>query len=53
MTWSTNFGTAGTASGTTQWSAVIPLLVGSNQVIIRTTDTLGNMSWKSVVVTRR
>ena len=32
---------------------VIPLLVGSNQVIIRTTDTLGNMSWKSVVVARR
>lgn len=53
VTWSTNTGGAGTATGTTTWSAVIPLLIGSNQVIIRTTDTLGNMSWKSVVVARR
>jgi hypothetical protein len=27
--------------------------VGFNQVIIRATDTVGNMSWRSVVVTRR
>jgi hypothetical protein len=59
VTWSTNTGAAGTASGTmqslttTQWSAAIPLLVGFNQVIIRATDTVGNMSWRSVVVTRR
>ena len=53
VTWSTNTGGAGTASGTTQWSAAIPLLVGSNQVIIRAYDTAGNMSWRSVVVTRR
>jgi hypothetical protein len=51
--WSTNTGGAGTASGTTQWSAVIPLLVGFNQVIIRATDTAGNVSWRSVIVTRR
>jgi hypothetical protein len=58
VTWSTDTGGAGTASGTmpsltTQWSATIPLLVGFNQVIIRATDTVGNMSWRSVVVTRR
>jgi len=53
VTWSTNFGMAGTASGTTQWTAAIPLLVGFNQVIIRAYDTAGNMSWRSVVVTRR
>jgi hypothetical protein len=53
VTWSTNTGGAGTASGTTQWSAVIPLLVGSNQVVIRAYDTAGNMSWRSVVVARR
>jgi hypothetical protein len=53
VTWSTDTGGAGTASGTTVWSAVIPLLVGFNQVIIRATDTVGNMSWRSVVVHRR
>ena len=53
VTWSTNTGGAGTASGTTQWSAAIPLLVGFNQVIIRATDTAGNMSWRSVIVKRR
>jgi hypothetical protein len=53
VTWSTNFGMVGTASGTTQWTAAIPLLVGFNQVIIRAYDTAGNMSWRSVVVTRR
>jgi len=53
VTWSTNTGSSGTASGTTSWSAVIPLLVGSNTVIIRSTDMAGNMSWRSVVVARR
>ena len=58
VTFSTNTGGAGTASGTTpslttQWTAAIPLLVGFNQVIIRATDTVGNMSWRSVIVTRR
>ena len=53
VTFSTNTGGSGTTSGTTQWTAAIPLLVGSNQVIIRATDTAGNISWKSVVVTRR
>jgi len=58
VTFSTNTGGAGTASGTTpslttQWSAAIPLLVGFNQVIIRAYDTAGNMSWRSVIVTRR
>jgi len=53
VTWSTNTGGSGTSSGTTLWTATIPLLVGSNQVIIRAYDTAGNMSWRSVVVTRR
>jgi hypothetical protein len=53
VTWSTNTGGAGSASGTTQWNAAIPLLVGTNQVIIRATDTVGNVTWRSVTVTRR
>jgi hypothetical protein len=53
VTYSTNTGRTGTASETTAWSVPIPLLVGMNQVIIRAYDTAGNMSWRSVIVTRR
>jgi hypothetical protein len=52
VTWSTNTGSSGTASGTTTWSAAIPLLVGSNQVTVRAFDAAGNMAWRSVVVSR-
>ena len=52
VTWSTNTGNSGTASGTTQWSATIPLLVGSNTITIRATDPAGNVAWRSAVVTR-
>ena len=53
VTWSTNTGSSGTAAGTAQWSASIPLLVGSNTVTIRASDAAGNVAWRSVVVTRR
>jgi hypothetical protein len=53
VTFSTNTGKTETASGTTAWSVAIPLLVGTNQVIIRAYDTAGNMSWRSVIVSRR
>jgi hypothetical protein len=52
VTWSTNTGSSGTASGTTAWSAAIPLLVGSNQVTIRAYDAAGNMGWRAVEVSR-
>jgi len=52
VTWSTNTGGAGNASGTTQWSATVPLLVGSNTVLIRATDAAGKISWRTAVVTR-
>lgn len=52
VTWKTNTGSSGTAAGTTKWSASIPLLVGSNTVTITATDTSGNRSWRSVVVSR-
>jgi hypothetical protein len=52
VTWSTNTGSSGTATGTTAWSATIPVLVGSNQVIVRAFDAAGNMAWRSVVVSR-
>ena len=51
----TNTGQAGTALGTTQWSAVIPLLVGFNQVIIRATShpTLSRQSLRQSESTAR
>jgi Matrixin len=52
VTWVTNTGGSGTASGTTRWSAPIPLLVGSNTVTIRASDAAGNVGWRSVVVAR-
>ena len=52
VSWATNFGTAGVATGTTTWSAAIPLLVGNNSVTVRAADAAGNAGWRSVVITR-
>ena len=52
VSWATNFGTAGVATGTTSWSAAIPLLVGNNSVTVRAADAAGNAGWRSVVITR-
>jgi hypothetical protein len=52
VTWATNTGGSGTATGTTNWSASIPLLVGSNQVTIRALDAAGNVGWRTATVTR-
>jgi hypothetical protein len=52
VTWSTSGGDSGTASGTTSWSATIPLLGGTNVVTIRAFDAAGNSSWRSVTVVR-
>ncbi len=52
VSWATNFGAAGVASGTTAWSAAIPLIVGNNSVTVRAADAAGNVGWRSVVITR-
>jgi len=52
VSWATNFGTAGVATGTTAWTAAIPLLVGNNSVTFRAVDAAGNAGWRSVVITR-
>lgn len=52
VSWATNFGTAGVATGTTAWSAAIPLLVGNNSVTVRATDAAGNAGWRSIVIAR-
>ncbi len=53
VTWATNTGSSGVASGTGNWSAAVPLLVGSNTVTIRAYDAAGNSSWRSLVVRRQ
>ena len=54
VTWSTSFGNSGTATGTTYWNTGnIPLLVGTNTIVVRAYDAAGNSSWRSVTVTRR
>ena len=43
-----------TAQGTANWTCKdIPLLKGSNPIIVRARDAAGNSSWRSVFVTRR
>jgi hypothetical protein len=51
--WSDSFGDSGTASGTTAWSATVPLLVGTNAVTIRAYDAAGNSSWRALTVVRQ
>ncbi len=54
ITWSTNTGGSGTASGLTNWTTTaIPVYVGSNVVTIRASDAAGNVGWRTVTVTRR
>ncbi|MCL6507470.1 MAG: hypothetical protein K6T59_10615, partial [Bryobacteraceae bacterium] len=51
--WSTSAGHSGTASGTERWdTGPIPLLVGTNRIIVRAFDAAGNSSWRSLTVTR-
>jgi hypothetical protein len=51
--WMNSTGDSGTASGTTSWSATIPLLIGTNVITVRAYDAAGNSGWRSVTVVRR
>ncbi len=51
--WSTSAGHSGTASGTERWdTGPIPLLAGTNRIVVRAFDAAGNSSWRSLTVTR-
>lgn len=50
--WSSSTGDSGAASGTTSWTATVPLLVGTNTVTIRAYDAAGNSSWRAITVVR-
>jgi hypothetical protein len=53
VTWQTSTGQAGTADGTDHWLATnIPLLTGTNTILIRAYDAAGAGAWASVVVVR-
>ena len=52
VTWSTSNGDAGTAAGTTSWSATVPLLVGSTTVTVRAFDAAGNSGWRAFTAVR-
>jgi hypothetical protein len=51
--WTSNVSGEGTAAGTSQWSAAVPLAVGYNSIAVRAFDAAGNSSWRSFVVTRK
>jgi Matrixin/Glucodextranase, domain B len=51
--WSASTGSSGTAAGTLNWSASVPLLTGTNVVTVRAYDAAGNSGWRSITVVRR
>jgi hypothetical protein len=48
-----SLGGSGTATGTTNWTAQIPLQRGWNYITIRATDLAGNTTWRTILITRR
>jgi hypothetical protein len=54
VAWTSNTAGGGTAAGTKQWVAdSVPLLKGTNYIIVRAYDAAGNAAWRSIVVIRR
>ena len=53
ITWQTSGGAAGTANGVGAWVAPgVPVLTGTNTIIVRAFDAAGASAWASVVVVR-
>jgi hypothetical protein len=52
VTWQSSDGCTGVATGTTHWMANVPLMVGTNTVIVRAYDANGANAWADVVVVR-
>ena len=53
VNWSTSTGSSGNATGTNDWSAAVPVLVGTNVVIVRAYDAAGNSGWRAITVVRQ
>jgi hypothetical protein len=53
VTWQTSNGLAGTATGTAHWLvSSIPLLAGTNSVVVRAYDASGANAWAAIVAVR-
>jgi hypothetical protein len=52
VTWVNSLGPSGTATGTTNWLATIPLIRGINRLTVRATDKAGNYSWRTITISR-
>jgi len=53
VTWQTSTGAAGIANGTSHWLApAIPLLKGTNTIVVRAYDVNGNNAWAALVALR-
>ena len=50
--WSNSTGASGTAAGTAKWSATVPLLPGTNTIMVRAYNSAGS-AWRSLTVVRR
>jgi len=52
VAWGSSTGGSGEATGTTSWSATVPLLVGDNMLTFTAYDAAGNSSWRAIMVVR-
>lgn len=52
VTWTNSLGPTGTATGTSNWTATIPLQRGINRITVRATDKAGNYSWRTITINR-
>jgi hypothetical protein len=54
VTWQTSNGISGVATGTTNWVATsVPLLTGTNRIVVRAYDAAGGTAWGSVIVLKQ
>jgi hypothetical protein len=53
VAWKNSTGTSGTATGTTAWSASIPLLIGTNTLTVTAFDADGDSAWRALTVVRQ
>jgi len=53
VAWEAPGGRGGNATGTTAWSAVVPLYVGTNPITVRAYDAAGNSRFVAITVVRQ
>jgi hypothetical protein len=51
--WTSSTGASEVAAGTANWSATVPLYVGTTVITVRAYDAAGNSAWRAITVTRR